>query len=152
MFASIIRTLFPVEGNSILMYKLMKKYWNVQYPIWALLLFVLWLSLHTVVFAESEVIQASKEFVLSNVSPIPAVTHSTKVDDTLLSDKAIKVTKTDVQYAVDFSYLQTVVPNSIAWLYQPNTDINQPVMYSDNPKYYYDGRSAIESALMERFL
>lgn len=136
MIAPIIRTLFPVEGNSMMMDKTMKKHRNVQYRAWGLLLFVLWLSLHTVVFAESEGIEAPKEFTLSNESPIPAVTYSTKADDTVLSDKAIKVTKTDVQYAVDFSYLHSIAPNSVAWLYQPNTSINQPVMFCDDPEYY----------------
>ncbi|NLO85893.1 MAG: class B sortase [Clostridiales bacterium] len=84
----------------------MKKHRNVHYRTWGLWLLVLCLSLPTIVFAESEGLDA------------------------------LKVTKTDMQYAVDFSYLQTVAPNSIAWLYQPKTTINQPVMFCDNPDYY----------------
>ena len=44
--------------------------------------------------------------------------------------------KTDVRYAVEFPYLKTIVPNSVAWLYQPGSSINQPVMFSTDPTYY----------------
>ncbi|MBE5801815.1 MAG: class B sortase [Clostridiales bacterium] len=40
------------------------------------------------------------------------------------------------QYTVDFPYLQSVAPDAVAWLYQPNTTINQPVLYSADRRYY----------------
>lgn len=91
----------------MMMYETIKKHKTVQYQRWGFLLFVLWLSFHTIGFAQSEAMQAPN-----------------------------KVIKTDVQYAVDFPYLKATVPESIAWLYQPNTTINQPVMFSDKPGYY----------------
>lgn len=57
----------------------------------------------------------------------------------------------DVRYTVDFSYLQSVFPNSVAWLYQPDTDINQPLMYSEDFSYYFkrslNGRRDTNGAL-----
>lgn len=41
-----------------------------------------------------------------------------------------------IRYTVDFAYLQSVFPNSVAWLYQPDTAMNQPLMYSKDPTYY----------------
>ncbi len=69
-------------------------------------------------------------------TPISTVASSTEAEETVLSGTANSVIKTDVQYAVDFSYLQAVAPNSIAWLYQPGTTINQPVMYCGDSGYY----------------
>lgn len=43
----------------------------------------------------------------------------------------------DVRYTVDFPYMRSVFPDSVAWLYQPDTDINQPLMYSADPTYYF---------------
>ncbi len=40
------------------------------------------------------------------------------------------------RYTVDFTYLHEEAPASVAWLYQPGTTINQPVMHSDTPSYY----------------
>lgn len=64
--------------------------------------------------------------------------------DYYVEEKSPTVVKTGVRYAIDFQYLKEAAPDSVAWLYQPNTTINQPVMHSDNPKYYlqrqFDGR------------
>lgn len=49
---------------------------------------------------------------------------------------ATGVLQTGVRYAIDFDYLTEAVPNAVAWLYQPNTTINQPVMFSTDEQYY----------------
>ena len=45
---------------------------------------------------------------------------------------------------VDFDYLRQLSPNAVAWLYQPGTTINQPVVYSADRTFYlrhrYDDR------------
>ncbi len=124
-------------------YQATKKRRNVQCCACGLLL-AFWLSLPTAVFAKGEGIQASKEPAAPTDVPITTVAPSIKADSAALSDTALTVTKTDVQLAVDYAYLRMVAPGSIAWLYQPNTTINQPVMLSDNPEYYlrrrFDGR------------
>lgn len=56
--------------------------------------------------------------------------------ETGASCQSLEVIKSVVRYAIDFSYLQTVSPNSIAWIYQPGADINQPVMFSTDSRYY----------------
>lgn len=49
-------------------------------------------------------------------------------------------------YTVDFEYIRQFVRNAAAWIYQPGTDINMPLVYSEDPHFYlshrYDGRSA----------
>ncbi len=109
---------------------------NPKRRVWGPLLLALWLSLHTVVLAEGEGLKAPGWFLWPDQTPISTVASSTEAEETVLSGTANSVIKTDVQYAVDFSYLQAVAPNSIAWLYQPGTTINQPVMYCGDSGYY----------------
>lgn len=45
-----------------------------------------------------------------------------------------------VRYAVDFAYLAQTAPGSIAWLYQQDSTINQPVMFSTDRAYYLHRR------------
>ncbi len=92
---------------------------------------LLWLVFHTVAFAEENAGTS-----ISGEPPILAAAPSSKAPDGDMTDPATSVTIADVRYAVDFSYLQAVAPNSIAWLYQPGTTINQPVMASEDPYYY----------------
>lgn len=40
------------------------------------------------------------------------------------------------QYTLDLDYIRTVAPDAVAWLYQPGTTIDQPVVYSADSKYY----------------
>lgn len=51
----------------------------------------------------------------------------------------------ETYYTVDFEYIRQSVPDTVAWLYQPGTDLNMPLVYSKDPHYYlshrYDGRS-----------
>lgn len=89
-----------------MIYEPVKRPGNIQYCAWGLLLFLL-LSLPTAVFAKSEEAESSPREPANNI-----------------------------RYAVDFAYLREVVPNSIAWLYQPNTTINQPLMFSEDARYY----------------
>lgn len=128
--------MFPVEGTSMIMNQPMNRHRNVRRRVLGLLLLVLWLGPSSFVFAEDEVTESPKSLVSSAEAPAPAVTESIKDGGCVLSDRVVGVTKTDVRYAVDFSYLQEVAPNSIAWLYQPNTTINQPVMFCDDGEYY----------------
>lgn len=48
-----------------------------------------------------------------------------------------------VRYTADFEYVKAISPNGVAWLYQPDTTINQPVFFSADKTYYlkrrYDG-------------
>ncbi len=127
---------FSGKGNRMKLYKPLEKFKNVRYRVWGLLLIVVWLSLHTVVLAESEGAQATLEPAIAAATPTPIAAASVNADASASPDQTISVTKTDVRYAVDFSYLLSIAPNSIAWLYQPDTTINQPVMYCDNPEYY----------------
>lgn len=53
-----------------------------------------------------------------------------------LASGAARAQEQAVRYTVDFAYLQSVFPDSVAWLYQPDT-INQPLMYSADPLYYF---------------
>lgn len=59
--------------------------------------------------------------------------------------------RANVRYTVDFSYLQQAVPGSVAWLYQPDTTINQPVMFSQDAGYYlkrrFDGSASSNGAI-----
>jgi len=103
------------------MYRPAKKKGTPRYRVWGLLVLALWFGLYTAVFAESEV---------------PAATRTTVADQPAASDTSNVATVTDIQYKVDFPYLQAVAPNSVAWIYQPDTTINQPVMYCDDPEYY----------------
>lgn len=54
----------------------------------------------------------------------------------------------DVQtyYTVDFETLRRSVPDAVAWIYQPGTDLHMPLVYSRNPDFYlshrYDGRGS----------
>lgn len=74
---------------------------------WGLLLLALWLSLASVACAQAD-----------DAAP------------------AAPVAITDVHYAIDFNYLQQALPESVAWLYQPNGAVNHPVMYSPDSSYY----------------
>lgn len=47
-------------------------------------------------------------------------------------------TENVVRYSVDFSYLKTVAPDSVAWLFQPNLTINNPILHSSNFKKYFN--------------
>ncbi|MDD5897386.1 MAG: class B sortase [Clostridia bacterium] len=50
----------------------------------------------------------------------------------------------EVQYTLDFEYLRHFAPNAVGWLYQPDTTIDHPVLFSESASYYltrgYDGR------------
>ena len=116
----------------MMMYTGAKKHRNVPYYGWGLLLFALWLSLHTVIFAVGEEIDLPEEVEI----PAPTATSLTGKAERLLSGETKGEVLRDVRYAVDFPYLHTVAPNSVAWLYQPNTTINHAVMFSENPDYY----------------
>lgn len=39
-------------------------------------------------------------------------------------------------YAVDFDYLAQLAPNACAWLYQEESGISVPVVWTDNPTFY----------------
>lgn len=41
-----------------------------------------------------------------------------------------------VRYVVDFEYVRQTAPNTVAWFYQPGTDMNQPLVYSPDLRYY----------------
>lgn len=64
------------------------------------------------------------------VDPMPAAASSPA------SGGTHTVEISGVRHAIDFTYLKKAAPNSVAWLYQPNTTINDPVMYSENATYY----------------
>lgn len=81
--------------------------------LWGLLLTILWLSLANGVTAMGEGAQTADA---------PPAAHTATV--------------TDTRYAINFAYLQAVTPKSIAWLYQPNAAINEPVMFSEDAEYY----------------
>ena len=120
----------------MMMYTPRKKHSNVSYRTWGLLLFVVWLSLHTVVFAESEGDLEPAKMVPPVEAFLPKGAVSTQTGGVTFAELVNKVIKTDVRYMVDFSYLHSIAPNGIAWLYQPNTTINQPVMFGNDPDYY----------------
>lgn len=102
--------------------------------LWGLLLIMLWLSLVNGMTAMGEGTAALQTPpVYANTAP--AATQTADAQATGAS-AALTATVTDVRYAVDFTYLQTVTPKSIAWLYQPNSTINQPVMFSEDAEYY----------------
>lgn len=92
-----------------------KKRGNRCRRAWAFLLLSLWLSIRGISFAEGGTVGARAVWE-----------------------------KSDVRYAVDFSYLWQVNPEGVAWLYQPETTINQPVLFSEDAAYYlrqrFDGR------------
>lgn len=75
---------------------------------WGLALIALWLSLASVACAQAG-------------GAAPAATS---------------VTNGDTRYTIDFNYLKQALPDSVAWLYQPNAAINHPVMYSTDRTYY----------------
>jgi sortase B len=113
-----------------------KKRRDLKYRVWGLLLTALWLSLHTVVLAEGDAFQKPGWLDGAGQALIRADAPSPAAEETVLPAVQNSVIKTDVQYAVDFAYLQAVAPNSVAWLYQPGTTINQHVMYSIDSGYY----------------
>ena len=57
----------------------------------------------------------------------------------------------EAYYTMDFDYAARVAPDTVAWIYQPGSDINQPLVYSDDFDYYltrrydrtYSGNGAI---------
>lgn len=102
----IIRNQQPKKGFSTMIHKPMRKRAGRRCRARGLLLLALWLGLSGAASAQSAEAQA----------PV--------------------VQKTDVRYAVDFDYLRQVAPSSVAWLYQPDTDINQPVVFSSDATYY----------------
>ena len=57
----------------------------------------------------------------------------------------------NVRYTMDFSYLHEVAPDGVAWLYQPDTSINHPVMLTTNRRYYlrrqFSGRLDADGAI-----
>lgn len=42
----------------------------------------------------------------------------------------------EASYTVDFEYVRTCAPDTVAWLYQPGSGIDLPVVYSADEKYY----------------
>lgn len=58
----------------------------------------------------------------------------------------------DTRYTIDYAYLTSAYPGATAWLYQPNTTINAPIMCNErNPAYYlrhqFDGTYSSDGAL-----
>lgn len=70
---------------------------------------------------------------------------------TAQAEAPVSELETDVRYKVDFSYLWQVTPEAVAWLYQPDTTINQPVMFNEDPSYYlrqrFDGRASANGSI-----
>ena len=42
----------------------------------------------------------------------------------------------EAQYTADFEYIRACAPDAVAWLYQPGSGIDLPVVYSADEKYY----------------
>jgi sortase B len=133
----ISRTLFHWEGISAMTYEPMKKHGYTRYGVWGLMVFVFWLSLclHAAGLAEGGATETPKESSVFETQT-PADVGSAATEAPAVSGGEHGVTKTDVRYAVDFSYLREVAPNSVAWLYQSVTTLNLPVMYSEDDGYY----------------
>ncbi len=64
---------------------------------------------------------------------------------------AERTVQEDVQYTVDFAYIDSFAPGSVGWIYQPHSTINQPLMYSSDSTYFlhhrYTGRSHRNGAI-----
>lgn len=43
-------------------------------------------------------------------------------------------------YTMDFDYAREVAPDTVAWIYQPQSDINQPLVFSTDWDYYLSHR------------
>lgn len=59
------------------------------------------------------------------------------------------------RYAVDFADLKSYAPNAVAYLFQRNTTINQPIVSSDSKDFYLnhsynDGSSSIGTLFVEK--
>ena len=53
-----------------------------------------------------------------------------------LSFASNAVVTTSTRYTVDFDYVQQFAPNAVAWIYQEGTDINTPIVYSSDSRFY----------------
>lgn len=56
-----------------------------------------------------------------------------------------------IRYAVDFPYLKSFAPNSVAYIFQKNSDVNQPIVSTSDAKFYlnhsYTGRGYTRGAI-----
>ncbi len=51
---------------------------------------------------------------------------------------ATQTVLSDIHYDVSFSIAHQYSPDAVAWLYQPNSTINQPVPFHEDPYYYWN--------------
>ena len=64
----------------------------------------------------------------------------------LLAVPAVFPAQGEVQYTLDFDYMRHFAPNVAGWLYQPDTTIDSPVLYTNEGYFYltrgFDRRSS----------
>ena len=134
MVVTIIRILFHGEGKSMLTYEPVNQRRTLRYRVLGLIAFTLWLSFQLCSPALGEGTPTTAVPTPLSPSPTAAATTQTVTRSQAVGEN--RITKTDIRYKIDFPYLQAIVPNSLAWLYQPGTTINQPIMFNADPKYY----------------
>ncbi len=113
-----------------MVYVLTKKHRSLYPFVCGLLVSILWLWLAGPALAEED-----------QASPPP---QAPPVVDTVPYEPQV-IIKTDVHYAMDFPYVKAIAPNSVAWLYQPGTGINHPVMFNESDNSYYFKRQFNDS-------
>jgi len=58
----------------------------------------------------------------------------------VLAFPGISLAQYGEQYTVDFSYMRRFAPNTVGWLYQPDTTIDSPVVYAPEGTFYLNHR------------